>query len=134
MHPIAPRLAVLVALTLPAQAAWASAELSCSGTGDKPIEIAINLPRSAPARPNWVRVDAGELWSTLEDEGARPVAVLQSFDDGREFRIDLSEPGGDETLVAIRISTVEEGDETYQVGYARIAGRGVYPIICEDTE
>ena len=60
--------------------------------------------------------------------------MLQSFDDGRLFAIDLAEDGVGELAIAIRVLSVEEGEETHEIGYLHLVGRSVHPISCINSE
>ena len=111
-------------------AAMATAGMVCDGLDNKDVFVEMNLPRSAGSPPNWVRVGTpGKSFSTLGiDEGAVPLSLKQSFDDGRMFVIDLAEEIAGDAAVKIRLMVAEEGDELpVYIGYVQIVGQAIYP-------
>ncbi|HET7715014.1 MAG TPA: hypothetical protein VFK86_05255 [Bauldia sp.] len=117
--------------------AGATAGMVCDGLDNADVFVEMNLPRSAGSPPNWVRVGApGRSFSTLGiDEDATPLTIRQAFDDGRTFYIDLSDEGGLEAVIKIRLLMAQEGDELpVYIGFVQVVGLGIYPISCIEDE
>jgi hypothetical protein len=132
-----PLAVALAALPLLPGSALATAGMVCDGLGDAKASVEMNLPRSAGSPPNWVRIDAGgKFYSSLSiDEGAAPIAIRQSFEDGDTFRIDLTDDSYADAIIRIRLFRAEEGDAMpVYVGYVHVVGDDVYPITCTEDE
>ncbi len=115
----------------------ATAGMVCDGLDNDDVFVEMNLPRSAGSPPNWVRVGTpGKSFSSLGiDEGAVPLSLKQSFDDGHMFVIDLAEEIAGDATVKIRLMVAEEGDELpVYIGYVQIVGQAIYPISCIEDE
>ena len=125
--------AALAAVCAPAHA---TETVSCVGTGDPGVTVEMNLGSGLPAdRPNWVRVTTPDgAWSTLSVDEATPVALYQSFDDGRSFSIDLADATVESLAILIRLLRGEEGDHTVRIGYLRVVGQSIHPIVCDFGE
>jgi hypothetical protein len=116
--------------------AHATAGLECGALDGSGATVEMNLPRlGLPAMPNWVRVSAdGFAGSTLAMDGATPLALLQAFDDGRTFAIDLSDDQASEIVASIRVLSAEEGEDRHYIGYLHLVGQSIHPISCTESE
>jgi hypothetical protein len=114
----------------------ATAGLECGALDGSGATVEMNLPRlGIPAMPNWVRVSAdGFAGSTLAMDGATALALLQAFDDGRTFAIDLSDDQASEIVASIRVLSAEEGEDRHHIGYLHLVGRSIHPISCTESE
>ena len=114
----------------------ATETVSCVGTDNADVVVEMNLGSGLPAdRPNWVRVTTPEGdWSTLAMDEATPVSLYQSFDDGQSFSIDLADETVESLAILIRLLRGEEGDQTVRIGYLRVVGQSIHPIICDFGE
>jgi hypothetical protein len=131
----AARLASVLCLFVPGMA-HATAGLECAALDRSTATVEMNLPRlGIPAMPNWVRVSAdGFAGSTLAMDGVTPLALLQAFDDGRTFAIDLSDDQASEIVASIRVLSAEEGEDRHYIGYLHLVGRSIHPISCMESE
>ncbi|MBN9021323.1 MAG: hypothetical protein J0H08_04360 [Rhizobiales bacterium] len=129
--------AALAAQPLVAGSASATAGLVCDALDGSGASVEMNLPRSAGAPPNWVRViTPAKSFSSLSiDEGATPIQTRQSFEEGDTFNIDLTDADFSDAIIRIRLLRAEEGDEMpVYIGYVHVVGERIYPITCTEDE
>ena len=70
--------------------------------------------------------------STLSgvDVDWKPAAILQSYDDGTLFSLDVADDQQSEVIARVRILSVQEGGKFVRLGVLHIPGRSVHPLSC----
>jgi hypothetical protein len=113
-----------------AASAQATGTIECAAADESDAAVTI-ITGAGPVRvPVRVAIGAGGAsWTTGGGEG-RAVIVLQSFDDGERFSVDLADPQVTEVLVRLRLARAESGTDQAEAGTLDIAGAGVHPIVC----
>jgi hypothetical protein len=126
------RLAAAAAFLLAgfAVSAQATGTIDCAAADESDAAVTITIGAGPVRVP--VRLDisaSGDSWTTGGGDG-RAVVVLQSFDDGARFAVDLADPQITEVLVQLRLVRAESRTGAAEAGTLDIAGAGVHPITC----
>lgn len=113
-----------------AASAQATGTIDCASANKSDAAVTITIGAGPVRVP--VRLDisaGGDSWTTDGGDG-RAVVVLQSFDEGERFSVDLADPQITEVLVRLRLVRAEGRTGEAEAGTLDIAGAGVHPITC----
>ena len=121
-------LLALLASVIPARA---TENIMCVG-GDK-VSIMFLVGTTPGLKPLSLEMAAGgKTWSTSGSGGATPVLISQSFDTGAMMMLDLTDDNAERVIAELRVTRAhEEGHDPVAAGTLRIAGMGVWTVVCD---